>query len=151
MDGQEVRLFVGESLQPADNLFGETQGEGRDLLKQAEVNFRQRFTAVGAPHHGFDVGGQHLLLYLVGADALIAHQNMDACQDLVGLAQQRRAVRGQGLVMSLCLQCLLSKAGRRDGSTLSRHGWREEAAFFRFEAEIPAIRSQRGLFVGKRE
>ncbi|MVG15781.1 hypothetical protein EF849_15065 [Aeromonas jandaei] len=49
------------------------------------------------------------------------------------------------------MQCLLSKAGRRDGSTLSRHGWREEAAFFRFEAEILVIRGQRGPFGGKRE
>ncbi|RQM77321.1 hypothetical protein EHZ47_05415 [Aeromonas jandaei] len=49
------------------------------------------------------------------------------------------------------MQCLLSKAGRRDGSTLSRHGWREEAAFFRFEAEIPVDRVQKEPFVGKIE
>lgn len=110
---------------------------GGDLFKQAEVNLRQGLAAVGAPHHGFDMGGQHLPLHLVGDDALFGQQGINAREDMIGLAQQLRAVRGQGLVVSLCLQCLLSKAGRRYGVTLSLRVDVEEAVFFRFEAEIP--------------
>ncbi|RUQ18474.1 hypothetical protein CX648_02015 [Aeromonas dhakensis] len=44
--------------------------------------------------------------------------------------------------MGLCVQCLLSKAGRRDSVTLSRSCPGEEALFFRFEVEIRAPAGQ---------
>ncbi|TNI17286.1 hypothetical protein CF134_09805 [Aeromonas salmonicida] len=45
------------------------------------------------------------------------------------------------------MQCLLSKAGRRYGVTLSLQGRAEEAAFFRFEAEIPVRSGLKGPFL----
>ena len=81
------------------------------------------------------MGGQHLLLHVVGAYAPIRQQVVNAGQGQVGLAQQCRAVRGQGASwVSVFKVCSPGWQKRWD------HHKAEESAgggrFFRFEVEI---------------